>query len=76
MPTDVSFGIIGGAGVVSAAQERALGYALLATPTPGKENSGPRPGGPLIVGCVCLPVYLLLLLLMPGGSGHLLSLCG
>jgi hypothetical protein len=76
MPTDVSFGIIGGAGVVSAAQERALGYALLAAPTPGKENSGPRPGGPLIVGCVCLPVYLLLLLLMPGGSGHLLSLCG
>jgi hypothetical protein len=52
MPTDVSFGLIGGTGVVSAAQERRPQYALLAAPTPGRENSGPRPGGPLIIGCV------------------------
>lgn len=26
-------------------------YAVLASPTPGRDNSGPRPGGPLIVGC-------------------------
>lgn len=52
IPTDVSFGLIGSTGVVSAAQERTPQYALLAAPTPGRENSGPRPGGPLIVGCV------------------------
>lgn len=51
MPTDVSFGLIGVTGVVSAAQERTPQYALLAAPIPGRENSGPRPGGPLIVGC-------------------------
>lgn len=51
MPTDVSFGAIGGAGVVSAAAGAASPrYALLAAPTPGKDNTGPRPGGPLIVG--------------------------
>lgn len=53
IPTDVSFGLIGGTGVVSAAQERTPQYALLAAPTPGRENSGPRPGGPLIIGCAC-----------------------
>lgn len=50
MPTDVSFGLLGGGGVVSAAQQRTPQYALLAAPTPGQENTGPRPGGPLIVG--------------------------
>lgn len=50
MPADVSFGSIGGAGVVSAAGAAAPRYALLAAPTPGKDNTGPRPGGPLVLG--------------------------
>lgn len=46
LPTDVSFGTVGGQ--VAAAAESGPRYAVLATPTPGKPNSGPRPGGPLI----------------------------
>ena len=54
MQTDVSFGSIGSAGVVSASGGAPASgqqqYAMLAAPTPGKPNSGPRPGGPLVVG--------------------------
>jgi hypothetical protein len=48
LPTDVSFGTVGGQ--VAAAAESSPRYAVLATPTPGKPNSGPRPGGPLVIG--------------------------
>lgn len=50
LPTDISFGTIGSAGAVTAQASGAPQYAILASPTPGRDNSGPRPGGPLIVG--------------------------
>ncbi|KAL4425867.1 hypothetical protein ABPG75_009883 [Micractinium tetrahymenae] len=50
LPTDISFGTIGSAGAVTALASGSPQYAILASPTPGRDNSGPRPGGPLIVG--------------------------
>ncbi|KAL4445750.1 hypothetical protein ABPG77_008949 [Micractinium sp. CCAP 211/92] len=50
LPTDISFGTIGSAGAVTAQASGAPQYAILASPTPGRDNCGPRPGGPLIVG--------------------------
>lgn len=67
--TDVSFGLLGGTGVVAAAQERAPQMGLLASPTPGKENTGPRPGGPLILGWVGGQELGLGLGLVVGGDG-------
>lgn len=50
MAADVSFGAVGTAGVVAAAQENPSPvYVLLASPTPGRTNSGPRAVGPLII---------------------------
>ncbi|KAL4425868.1 hypothetical protein ABPG75_009884 [Micractinium tetrahymenae] len=50
LPNDVSFGTIGSASTVTAQDTSSLQYAILASPTPGRGNSGPRPGGPLVVG--------------------------
>lgn len=50
MQADVSFGNVGREGVVTAAQGGNIPTnALLASPTPQKPNTGPRPGGPLIL---------------------------
>ena len=51
LPSDTSFGVIGGVGAVSA-QDVSAGprYAILAWPTPGAANSGPKQGlGPLVL---------------------------
>lgn len=51
LPSDTSFGVIGNVGAVIA-QDGSAGprYAILASPTPGAANSGPKQGlGPLVL---------------------------